>query len=344
MNRKRKNDERSVNALLGRLYIGGLVVGALSLIALSIVTVWGSSLPAMLGLLSTDWRTYAATPSSSDRPSRAPITSVAPTPLPPVKPLDLPSTDGVVLGLKSGFLAMTSDGTFSPIAVQGTDAVLSPDGKLIIAYLRDDQLYLRQSDAEQHIETPDRPVWLAWNADGRALLFVVRTASGDSLFRLDFTADHATYTMRYLLTAAEIIAPPVANPATGRILIAEKDSGETNLYTIDSHCATPANCQQSSQRIALFAYDVNWLDYHPSATSFVFSTTSGQLFLFHTGSSRIEPIAVNPIFKRRPAFDPSGRYLTYLTQSNELYVLPLAAGEQPILWWRDVLSVDWANR
>lgn len=330
---KRKNSEtRLVGENFGATLI---VVGLLALITFSVGGTWlwattpkGNVMPTTLNL-----NTYN-TPYPL-HPTQVPALSVK---------IDTFPTQRLVIGATDGGI-MTDDGSaLLPMNVQGSDPSLAADGKTL-AYVRDHQLYLYQNGKEQLIKVPGNGVLPSWNADGSALWFVSRQSSGDTIYRLRLK-DMQLFS---LLTVPQLVAPPLSNPATGRILIVEKlDGPKTAFYTIDPLCATPGMCFATRKDIGTVDHEVSWADYDPNATQIVFSSrTDGNIYLLATATGKVTPLVTDTIYKRHPVFSIDGKWLAYLSQADQLYLLRLDNSSEnnvPIPWIYNVLSVQWAAK
>lgn len=346
--RKRKNDERYEPNWGERFIFSVIGLGLMLIAAFSIGSLWWwDQRPAFSDPITGE------ADHGNGKVNPQPRVPVRPTLAPHVLPrqVQMPSAGSLVLAQTNGSLALHVDGEVRPLGVQGRDAVLAPDGSRRVAYVRDARLYLFHDGTEQAIEVEAaaggaaEAVMPAWNADGSALLFVMRGAAGDSLHRLSFTPDRAGHALRRLLTVPRLVTPPITNPATGRILIAEPTApAGTTFATIDPNCANHAACISSRHVFATVAAAINWADYHPSTTHLAVSAGGdGRLYLLSTATGRMEPVPGAERGKQRPTFDTTGQYLAYTGSSGQLYVTPLANLAEQWLWRTDVYSVDWAN-
>jgi len=224
----------------------------------------------------------------------------------------------------------------------GTDAVQSPDNDRL-AYVRDGRLYVYsyQSNKEQGIDASGKVRMPAWNADGTALAFIAHEDARnlDTVYQLQVPSMKL---WRVLMSQSGIVAPPISNPATNRLLIAEaRGTASTEFYTIDPVCGTGNDCKES---LATVPYAVRWAVYQPNGTAIVFVEESrGDLYALKTGSKEVSQLVNDGVYKQRVAFDDSGSRLAYIDQYYNLYILDLT--EQSVAWLMptNVASVDWAG-
>jgi WD40-like Beta Propeller Repeat len=332
--RKRKTDESTIttNRMLWSMSLGIVV-----LLALSGGTLW--------------WFAIRPTPipynSQYYYPTRIPYnpTSYVTTPAAKV-PTSVPSmrTEDArfVLATVSGDILTNADGTGTrPTGLHGKDVAVAPDGRTL-AYVRDNGLILYRSGKEQPVGGLSGSIRMpAWSADGNVLAFVVREATADVVYRL--TVD--TLKASALIRVPDIAAPPLSNPATGRLLIVERlDTKVSAFYTIDPNCATDSACKASRKDIATVSRSVSWASYHPSATGIAFSDRDdGNIYMLNTANGDITPLMTGNDYKRRPVFSRDGAWLAYVTDSNQLYALRLADSTSQIVALANIASADWSR-
>src|SRR5258706_7444727 len=147
---------------------------------------------------------------------------------------------------------------FTSLNLRGDDLTVAPDGKTL-AYTRGGKLFVYRDGKEQIAPVAGNPIMPAWDMTGEILAFVIHDSVGDTVYRVSTK----TQEVSRLLTVSQIVAPPLTNPATGRLLIVEKvDTSKTDFYTIDPNCATQGACIASRREVATVAHAVNWADYH----------------------------------------------------------------------------------
>ncbi|MCC7449721.1 MAG: PD40 domain-containing protein [Anaerolineae bacterium] len=289
------------------------------------------------------------------------LITVTPTPYPtrplvnPKAPVSAPVSSGgtAVMPLlsrdKMRFVISEGDGTIisnpdgrgaRSIGVRGQDVAAAPAGQSL-AYLRNGQLFVNREGLEQVVNVSGMIMLPTWSADGTILAFVLRESVGDSVYQVSLDSMQPVR----LLSVPHITAPPLSNPATGRLLIVEQTSPQqTAFYTIDPQCVTQSACLASRKDIATVPYRVDWADYHPSATALVFSEQdAGNLYLLHTADGKVEPFAADGTYKRRPNFSRDGKSLAYLNQSNTLLVMNLDDKTTQSTSFNGVISMDWLN-
>ncbi len=234
--------------------------------------------------------------------------------------------------------------------LRGQDAAVSPDGSML-AYIQGGQLMVQEISSDG---TPGRllmagiaaAIMPSWSADSTQLSFVQHTVNSDSLYVV--TVNPAVKSGKAqavkLWSAPQIVAPARFNPATNRILIAEKMGiSATAFYSIPSDCADPDSCAVARRDIARVDDDVTWADYHPNAASIVYSDQSGNLYLLMTASGDVQPLLVDSTFKLRPTFNQDGSWLAFidLTDNNRLMVMRMSDRLVRAAPVSDVLSEDW---
>ncbi len=249
-----------------------------------------------------------------------------------------------------------------------SDVTRSARGEL--AYVRNGFLYLHLDhhyDALPVNERPKTPYFPilelddpgdfslllpAWNLDGSRLYFVMRERGvGDRVYRLERpqmnpNAENTEPTLIY--AGLTLMAPPITNPATGRILLVEYvQDGLTRFTTIASDCNNPVTCSASQREVATIPASVSWAHYHPSATLIVYSDyRTGDIHLLQPSSGETQTLISDGRQKIRPTFSPDGRRLAYLADgrlyvvkvNEDLTVSPLKVSEgdlniQSFTWW-----------
>ncbi len=334
---KRKNDEPQLSGHHWNRI--GIIALALGLIVLGVATT-----TAVLWLITVTPTPYHP---AYTYPTTPPVYAKAPT----VGPVNSGGSAAMpVLSMSEArFVISTADGTIlsnpdgkgaQPTGLHGLEVVAAPD-KQSLAYLRNGQLFINREGREQIVSISGNVMLPAWSADGNTLAFVMRESVGDSVYQMNIDSMQPAR----LLTAPEIAAPPLSNPATGRLLIVERIAPQqTAFYTIDPQCATQSACMATRKDIATVPYAVSWADYHPSATALIFSDRdAGSLYLLSTADGKIEPFAADGVYKRRPIFSRNGKALAYLNQSNELFVLNLDDKSVRLALFNSVTSADWLD-
>jgi hypothetical protein len=325
--------------------MGSLAVGLCALLLISVGAMWHWVVEGQR--FASPYYTYSA--NGYYQPTSAPpqigmldsniqVTANLATILPEGATLMLSTTSGDLLGNEPNSV------WFNNTSLHGEDINVAPDGKTL-AYIRSNKLYIYQNDSEHVVPIDGEAMMPAWDVSGKRVAFVIREAVGDTVYRValrDLQPER-------LLTVSEIAAPPLTNPATGRLLIVEKlGVKNTSFYTIDANCATQSACEQSRRDIATIKYTVNWADYHPNAATIVFSDMDdGNLYLLFTGSGIVQEINVlkDRGYKRRPAFSNDGTWLAYtnVTDGNKLYLFEMTHGAIRPVPLSNVASVDWGN-
>jgi len=326
MKRKRKHGETSLVARLGLILLAG---GLVTLVLLSVRTIWQLLLNPPID-------------STSDSSVMAPANLLKDSSL-PVR-ANFPEGVKMIVTLDSGDIFTTSaeNGTLLPTGLRGSETTVSPDG-YTLAYVRNEILYVHDSTGERQTPLSGKLTMPRWGADGKYLAVVERESTGDSIIRFSLSAWQADV----LLTVSQIAAPPVANPATGRLLIVEKvGMGQTTFYTIDPDCATQGACLASRRNIATIPYSVSWADYHPNAGSIVFSDDqSGNLHLLLTGNGQVQPILADGQNPRCPIFSRDGRWLAYedASEDGNLNLIKLSDNSKWIVNLSHAVNWAWVN-
>jgi hypothetical protein len=329
--RKRKNDEsRSISDQMGA---AALKIG---LVTLAVMTLCGATW--LLSGPRVDESAY--------RLLYNPPTRVYPTPyLGPTSAIipsraTLPEAEArFVFGLVNGDILISSGGSAPrDTGLHGDSPTLAPDGHTL-AYVRAKQLIVYRDGSEKMVGVPGEAMMPAWSTDGESLAFVARETGSDTVYRLNLK----TMQPSRLLSVSEIAAPPLFNPATGRLLIAEHTATrQTAFYTIDPDCA--GGCKATRKDIATVDQTVNWASYHPSATRIAYSDLyEGKLYLLNTANGDVTALVIDDQYKRRPVFSKDGAWLAYVTGSGDLYALHLEDMVASLVSVSNVASVDWAQ-
>jgi len=330
---KRKNDEpRSMTIHWNRV---ATIALALGLIVLGVATTG-----TVLWLITVTPTPYHSSyvyptnpPAYPKAPALGPVNSGASMPLMSMSEARfvISTADGTILSNPDGMGAQ-------PTRMNGSDVVAAPNRETF-AYQRNGQLFVYYGGREWNVHL--NGTMPAWSADGHTLAFIVSESLGDSLYQLNID----TMQPVRLLTVPHITAPPLSNPATGRLLIVEQTSPQqTVFYTIDPLCATQSACLASRKAIASVPYRVDWTDYHPSATALVFSERdAGNLYLLSTADGKTELFAADGVYKRRPLFSRDGKWLAYLNQSDTLFVMNVADQTTQQTPFNHVTSMDWLD-
>src|SRR5260221_3400836 len=321
MKRKRKHGETSLVARLGLLL---LAAGLVTLVLLSGWTIQHVLLDEPID----------SSPSGPVNLLRNKTESVR---------ADFPEGVRMIVTVDSGdiFTTRAENGTLLPTGLRGSEATVSPDGHTL-AYVRNGILYVHDSNGERQTPLSGKLTMPRWGADGKYLAVVERELRGDSIIRFSLS----TWQADVLLTVSKIAAPPVANPATGRLLIVENvGMGQTAFYTIAPDCASQGACLASRQNIASIPYSVSWADYHPNAGSIVFSDDQiGDLYLLLTGSGQVRSVVADGQSPRRPIFSRDGRWLAYVDASDgTLHLIKLSDDSQWIVNLIHVADWVWEN-
>lgn len=322
--RKRKNEERLP---FWQVPLGLALTAAEQIVMLIGLITIGVAGALAIALWADGRRQIVLTPPPSwNRPpivtARAPEAGLS-TPRVYV-PSQLPEGVHLVLVTTQGdILSNPTSADLKATTLKGDDAALSPDGRTL-AWTRAGKLYiesLTSGSAIRQIELPGMALMPAWNSDGSALAVVSRETTGDAVYQLPIE----TFSPIRLLSIIEIGAPPAANPATGRLLIAERMADkQTAFYSIDPACAVQHTCQTDQRMIGIVPRAISWAAYHPNATSLVIADRDdGQLYQVATADAQVTPLILDGLYKRRPAFSHDGKQLAYISSTNELYVVQL---------------------
>jgi hypothetical protein len=208
------------------------------------------------------------------------------------------------------------------------------------AYTRTGDLFVRHGEQEQRHTLPnghqaEKPTW---SADNKAIAFLGHAARADAgrvtVYWLDLTAPNPT--PRALHSAYGILAPPVANPATGHLVIAEWAGGDSTAL----HMLDPKN-PILQKPFAVIPYAVDWLSYHPSATGIAFSDKySGGLYLLSPATGQVTSVLTGGKARTMPTFSPDGTQLLYLI-SGQPAIYDLTLKSEQLLPLYSVSSIDW---
>ncbi len=341
--RKRKNSETGFEDYSVR---GGKIALAIGITLLAAVSIGGgwwlfSQRPTVGPLLPPRY----ASPTRSYNPTPYLRSQAASTPSSTPAPATMSARDArLVMGLTDGEIVTNLDGAGTrSTGLRGSDPVLAPDGHTL-AYLRDRQLIVYRDGQERIVNTPGAAMMPAWSADGEWLAFVSREADADVVYRVNL----ASLRLSRVLSVPEIAAPPLSNPATGRLLIAERvGAKKTAFYTVDPVCGAQVvqgGCKASRKDIATVDHTVNWASYHPSATRIAFSDRDdGGLYLLNTANGDSLPLVGDGQTRRRPAFSKDGAWLAYVAEGGQLYALHLEDMVSQLVALDKVASVDWAR-
>ena len=341
--RKRKNSETGFDEYSGR---GGLIALAIGIALLAAVSIGGGWLlfsrrptvgPLILPRYASPTRSYNPTPYLRSQPTGAPPSTPS--------PVMMSARDArLVMGMTNGEILTNADGTGTrSTGLHGSDPVLAPDGRTL-AYLRDKQLIVYHDGKERIVRVPGSAMMPTWSADGEWLAFISRETDTDVVYRVN----RASLQLSRVLSVPEIAAPPLSNPATGRLLIVERvGTKKTAFYTVDPVCAAQGaqgGCKASRRDIATVARAVNWASYHPSATRIAFSDRDeGSLYLLNTANGDSLPLVNDGHTNRRPAFSKDGAWLAYVAEGGQVYALHLEDMVSQLVVLDKVASVDWAR-
>lgn len=227
---------------------------------------------------------------------------------------------------------------FTSTGLSGNDVTARLD---MLAFTSSSTLTIRHGKGSQSVDfgpmfTLSRATW---SPDAKVLAVVATHRGGDAVYRVDME----TFRKTLLLDGLNIGAPPIYNPATGRILIVERTGLRmTTLSTIAPHCDGPDSCRATRRALATVSQRIEWADYHPNATVIVFSDADdGDLYLLATATGSVSPLLSDSTFKRRPAFSPDGRRVAYLGGDQRVYILQLDDMTLQVVEEASILALDW---
>jgi hypothetical protein len=260
----------------------------------------------------------------------------------------LPEGAQIVIGTAGGDLRWDDPGSNVLLTtdLQGQDIAVAPDGQTW-AYVRSGELIIERQGSDGRRSETAVPGTIhaampSWSADGMQLSVIAHGSDGDGVYSLALESMRLTK----LITVPQIVAPARFNPATNRILIAEKTGiSATDFYSIAPDCTGPESCLASRRDIASVNQDVTWADYHPNAASIAFSAQNGNLYLLMTASGEVQTILQDSTFKLRPSFNKDGSWLAFidLTDGNRLKTIRLTDHKVNTTPITDALSVDWVR-
>lgn len=328
---KRKNDE--LFPLWGTadwLYIGFLVAGMALLSVISVSATW-------------NWMAQGRWWIGQGRDTTAPVPT---QPIIAAAPLQMVPRDSVAfaaleqapyvwVGVRDDAHLSTKSG-YHAFNMPADAVALSPDG-YTLAVLHNGGVSIRLPDRTIHAIAAPSARHMAWDLSG-ARLYI---ATHDSLYRYDVAASQ----LQPVLHGVALVAPPVSNPATGRILIAEINADQTTLRSMDARCATPQCAENSFRLIASVPFFVTWADYHPSATAILLTAAgSPHLILLRTGNGQVETLTTAHPFPRQAMFSPNGQFLAYVDQQDRLMMANVQTPDVTGAALFDVRAFAWARQ
>lgn len=161
---------------------------------------------------------------------------------------------------------------------------------------------------------------LAWGGDGEHVYYYTHThlESSHILHRASVQSD-STWDM---ITVKSLPIPPIFDPATGRILIADwdGDKGTNTLFTIPADCVGDAQCRSQKQVIATFTHAISSAAYHPSAMYLAYSDFPDAIYLLNIRDGGTQFVARGT----HPAFSPDGTQLAFLNGSGNIQLMDLS--------------------
>jgi hypothetical protein len=327
---KRKNDDLlPAWSIAEWLYVGFLVAGMLLLSVISVGATWS-------WLVRGNWWNgrgqYSPAPASTRRAIvEAPLQVVARDPVAlstlATSPYAWAGTHG------DGHLSAADGHQIFRLLAQAV--ALSPDGHTL-AVRNGGGLSIRQRDGSITALNLVAVRFMAWNVSDTQLAI----ATTDALYRYEL----ASARLDVLIDGIQLVAPPISNPATGRILIAELDGSQTMLRSMDANCATPSCARNSLRMVARVPFQVTWADYHPGATAILLCAADGpDLYLLHTGDGRIDTLSTAANYPRQPLFSPDGRSFAYVDQQHRVIVAQVETPALTGVALTDVQAFAWAR-
>lgn len=225
--------------------------------------------------------------------------------------LDLPSEklNKVDVSLTTDHLFMRDD--YEQVSVRGGDYHISPDGNRAIFGARGDLFTVpkQEGNTRNLTETPgarERECW--WSPDGKSIVYI-SDESGEEEFYL--IGNDGTGKVRLTTDGHGHRYTPIWSPDGKKIAFSDKDH-ILWLMDVDSKGLAKVDSSENSEiRWYNWSPDSKYLTYHKELENRL-----SAVYVFSTTDKRVHQVTQGFTNDYMPAFDPTGKYLYFLSERN----------------------------
>lgn len=120
-----------------------------------------------------------------------------------------------------------------------------------------------------------------------------------------------------------LAVPPVADPSTGWLLVAEPNDDHTTTFSTirDTPCTSPRDCEIAKHTIAVVPGETTTADFLPDGTAILYTDKSTLYSVATSDGTRTKIVDVKDI--RKIAFNRDGSLLALVDGSRNLYTAPV---------------------
>jgi tricorn protease len=198
-----------------------------------------------------------------------------------------------------------------------TDFDISPEGKRAVFTARGDiyTVPAKEGSIRNLTRTPGiREKYAAWSPDGKWIAYFSDRTGEDELYIIP--QDGLGKEIRITSDGKMFRLPPVWSPDSKKLLYADKD---TRLFYVDIEQKTPVEIDKGKYADLTdyaWAPDSNWVAYAKAAAN-----QNQVIYLYSLTEKKITPVTTSFTDSWKPAFDPAGKYLYFLSNRDYNEVL-----------------------
>jgi tricorn protease len=201
---------------------------------------------------------------------------------------------------------------WAPVDKLITDFDIAPDGKQAVFTARGDVYTVpaKQGNIRNLTRTPGtREKYAVWSPDGKWIAYMSDRTGEDELYIAP--QDGASPETRITFDGKMFHLPPVWAPDSNKLLFADKD---VRLWYVDIHTKKPVLIDQGRYD------DLQGYSWSPDSQWAAYGKTSenhnSAIYLYSLADGRITPATTSFYNSVTPVFDPSGRYLYFISQRS----------------------------